>query len=157
MDSSSKRVLLTVIICAIIWIVWYTISPPPPPPPPPKAPDKTTTSSASKPAEALKPSQLVQAPASQPSEDAAATAARRKAGPLSRSIEGVHTTLKTKDAVATFTSSGGTIRHWVLTDQRYKEHWKGKLQQVDLVKTMKDKGPWPMVTTFSQVRLRGAP
>ncbi len=150
MDSSSKRVLLTVIICAAIWIVWYTVSPPPPPPP--KLPEKSPPASVTTSAKAGQQDELAQSATSQPSENVEPTAAQKvaqkKAGPIARDMEGVHTTLKTKGAIATFTTTGGAIRHWVLTEERYKEHWKGKLRQVDLVKTPEDKGPWSMVMTF---------
>ncbi len=69
-------------------------------------------------------------------------------GPLIADPEGVKTTLPFKEATASFSNRGATLRHWVLKHPRYKEIKEGKLQQVDLVQAPAKKGPWQLLTTF---------
>jgi YidC/Oxa1 family membrane protein insertase len=140
MDSSWRRVLLTVVISAGILFVWQFFFTEKPKPPPKKAPP-TKTKPAEEPGSARTPgSQPSSQPSSRPS---------RKADPrVAEDMEGKQTTLRAPGAVARFTTTGAALRSWKLTEPRYKELLKGKLVPVDLVQTEAKKGPWPLTVTF---------
>jgi len=139
--GTSSRVLTAVLISLGILIAWHFLFGPKPPPVPPSA----GSGSGSATAVAPPASGPASAPASQPS-SRPAEATQAGGGPLAIG-EGKLSTLKRDGLVGTFTSTGGALRHWELTNPRFKELRDGKLQQVDLVRTA-GKGPWPLTVTF---------
>jgi YidC/Oxa1 family membrane protein insertase len=146
MMSSTARIILTVGICAGILIAWQFVFSPSPTRPTAGSgtSERRATGPATQPAEKLAPesqpaSQSTSRPASQPS-----------AGPRAASAEGKQITLRGKGGLGTFTTRGGALRHWVMTDPRYQEVREGKLAPVDLVHTDEKRGMWPLLTTFPQ-------
>lgn len=146
MSNSTLRIVLTVVISIGILLVWNHFFGKKQQPQQGKAPVTKTAKRAKSPAKSTaKPTLGAEA-----GTGSGAVAAARKIGPVSLDREGKHTTLtwKAGDASVTFTSRQGALRHVVLANDRYKEFRNGKLRQIDLVQTVKGKGPWPLEAAF---------
>jgi YidC/Oxa1 family membrane protein insertase len=145
MSSSWTRVLLAVVLSAGILFLWQYFSPRPKPPTGGTATETGTGTGTG--ADQAKTG--VAPPASAPAKGAKKGAvAAESEGPVAESIEGKKTKLQAKGAVAEFTTTGGALRSWKLTDERFKERRGSKLVPVDLVQTRAGKGPWPLSMTF---------
>lgn len=150
-DNSTARIILTVVISTVIIIGWsYFFGSKPEPQQKQKAKvekkktpaEKNHNSSTSGPtSQSSQPTSI--AASSQPS-------SQPLMGPISLSKEGTHTTIdwKAGEASVSFTDLQASLRHVVLKNKRYTELRKGKLRQVDLVQTEKNKGPWPLQVEF---------
>ncbi len=138
--SSSKRVILAVVLSLGILMAWQYLFVPKSPTPPPGTKGGTGTGSAGAPTS--QPVEATSQPASQP------TSLPAGAGPRARDLEGEQLTLKRPGFSATFTTTGATLRHLVLHDPRYQELREGKLRPVDLVRTRPRTGPWPLQVSF---------
>ena len=153
--DSSKRVMLTVVICVGIIIAWQYLMPQQPRRPDTGAAPTSgvggdgaggkTTGTAGKAA----PSKGTAAKTA-PAEVKAAPEASgdKSAGPRVADKEGVHTTVNTPQALGVFTDRGAALRSWKLKDPRFQQQEKGELQPVDLVAAVEGNGPWPLATVF---------
>jgi len=143
MEDSSKRVLLTVVICSGILFAWYFFMSPP---------KQQRPLQGSKPNQQQVAEQPLKTPSSQPaSRPASKQQAERSeggTGPRAQSAEGRQISFDTKSSTIKLTDRAASLRSVTLKEPRYKELRKGKMQPVDLVNTLEDKGPWPLVTTF---------
>ena len=145
--NNSKNVVITVVVCVSILLAWQYINHLRQPPAPP--PGKTKPVAKGKPAQKQQPgptSKSADQPAGKPAGKRPPAAEAK--GPRSATVEGKHVRLSGHGAKASFTTSGGALRHWVLLHPRYKHKRKGKLEQVDLVATEKGRGPWPLTTVL---------
>jgi YidC/Oxa1 family membrane protein insertase len=164
-DDSSKRILLTVVLCTGILFGWYYLFPKKsvkPPAPAPAAGSGATAGSGEQTGSATAAGSGKQAgsgeaqrpaPASAPAESQPTSAAvKRQAegGPLAGSAAGRQATFKTDDAVIKFTTRGAALRSIRLTEPRYTEKRAGRQIPVDLVQINKSGGPWPLTTTFTK-------
>lgn len=143
--SSSKRVILAVVLSLGILMAWQYLFAPKSPPP---RPDAARAGSGSTPGSQPASQPSAEAPSSRPASQPASQPAG--AGPRARDLEGEHLTLKRAGFSATFTTTGAALRHFVLHDPRYQELRDGKLRPVDLVRTAPGKGPWPLGVAFPQ-------
>jgi YidC/Oxa1 family membrane protein insertase len=133
--NDTNRMVLTIALTAAILLGWYYFFRQKPPPqteqPAPAAQTKTAKT------------QPAQSPESKPTSQPTAT----EGGPVAGDVEGKQTTLRAPGAIARFTTTGGALRSWKMTDPRYRELVNGKLVPVDLVQTEAGKGPWPLTVT----------
>jgi YidC/Oxa1 family membrane protein insertase len=155
--GSTTRVILTVALCAGILIAWqflFTSKQAPPRRPGTGSgavASQPTSQPTNEPAESEPASRPTSEPASRPtSQPASQPTSQPAAGPRAASAEGKHLTLRGVGGAGTFTTRGGALRRWVLSDPRYKEIKNGKLRPVDLVHTDVRRGSWPLLTTFPQ-------
>jgi len=144
MNNSTFRIVLTVAISLGILLIWQHFFAPRPQPS--QAPTASKPVAKKKTAKVQPAEQAASRPTSQPASRPAG------AGPVSIGVEGKHQTLEWKggDSTISFTDQGGTLRHVILTNKRYKEFRRGKLRQVDIVQTERGKGPWPLVARFGE-------
>jgi YidC/Oxa1 family membrane protein insertase len=140
--SSSKRVILAVVLSLGILVAWQYLLAPTTPPRAPGPKTGTGAAPTSQPAEAQPTSQPTSRPASEPTSQPAGS------GPRARNLDGDPLTLKRPGFSATFTTTGGALRHFVLHHPRYQEWREGELRPVDLVRTQAGKGPWPLTVNF---------
>jgi len=150
MSSSGGRVLLAVVVSLGILVGWHFISQrffKPSEPPSSTAGSGGSGKGASGPtAEAPPPA------ASQPASQAASSQPTSRPtlkgdGPRAGADKATLTTLQRPQFVGSFSNVGASLRHWVLTNARFKEVRDGKLQQVDLVRAPAA-GPFPLTATF---------
>jgi YidC/Oxa1 family membrane protein insertase len=109
-----KRALLAAILCLAILYIWSTYVSPPSLPPPSKAPEQKKIEQKEKKKKRKKPSQKEQRP------------------PEKEII------LKNKFLKASFTTYGGTVKHWVLKSKQYQRVKGKRTYPVDLVTTKKE-------------------
>ena len=121
--NDTNRMVLTIGLTAAILLGWYYFFRQEPPPQP-EQPAPTAQTKTKKPPPA-------ESPASKPTSQPTA----KEGGPVAADVEGKQTTLKAPGAVARFTTTGGALRSWKMTDPRYRELVDGKLVPVDLVQT----------------------
>jgi YidC/Oxa1 family membrane protein insertase len=148
MNSSGSRVLLAVVISLGILIGWqFFFAKSNPPQQGSGSGSGSTVGAGSAEAPASQPaSQPSSMPASRPGVRGG-EARSAEGGPRAGRTAGTLTTLSRPRFAGTFTSVGGALRRWVLTNPRLQEVRDGKLQPVDLVRTA-DGGPYPLAATF---------
>ena len=110
MSSSWTRVLLAVVLSAGILFLWQYFSPRPKPP----AGSGSGTGTGTGTTAAKGPT-----PAAPDKADKKGAAAAESEGPVAESVEGKKTKLQAKGATAEFTTTGGALRSWRLTDVRF--------------------------------------
>ena len=146
--DSSKRVMLTVVICVGIIMAWQYLGPKPVQrPTTPTSASGTDVTGSQTAGGKEKASSPIKGQAAA-AEVKAAPAGAKGAGPRVSDKEGIHSTLDTPRAVSVFTDRGATMRSWKLKDPRYQQAEAGKLEPVDLVSAVDGKGPWPLATVF---------
>src|SRR5262249_18456240 len=119
MEDQGKRLLLTVGIVAVMYLVWSTFFAPTPPQQQPQAPPPTSV--AQQPAQPAAPS--AQAPTPAPTPEAAPAAV------CDPSKEEDPARWETADYVATFSRCGGALARFELKGAQYRVDGK----QIDLV------------------------
>ena len=152
--DSSKRVMLTVVICVGIIIAWqYLMGPVPGQKPAGQTQGQGQTQGSAQGgkvgADETKKAEGKGATRSEdPKAEVKAEPAGAGAGPRVKDTEGIHTTLVTERAVSIFTDRGASLRSWKLKDPRYQQAESGELKPVDLVASAEGKGLYPLTTVF---------